>query len=130
MVKYILDTTVCIALIRGDKSVLNTIFEKGEENCLVSEITIAELFYGASKSGRPSHFQDVQCIMDSFEIVPVFPSLRTYGDIKSQLEANGMRIDEFDLLIGATALYNSMTLVTHNTKHFKRISNLRIEDWE
>ena len=130
MVKYILDTTACVALIRGNKNVLNTIFERGEENCMVSEMTIAELFYGASKSGRPSQFQDVQYILDSFEIVPVFPSLRTYGEIKSQLEAKGMRIDEFDLLIGSTALDNPMTLVTHNTKHFQRIPNIRLEDWE
>ncbi len=130
MVKYILDTTACVALIRGNKNVLNTIFERGEENCMVSEMTIAELFYGASKSGRPSQFQDVQYILDSFEIVPVFPSLRTYGKIKSHLEAKGMRIDEFDLLIGSTALDNSMTLVTHNTKHFQRIPNIRLEDWE
>ncbi len=128
--KYILDTTVCVALIRGNKNVLNTILEKGEKNCLVSEMTIAELYYGASKSGRPSQFQDVQYILDAFETVPVFSSLRTYGDIKSQLEASGMRIDEFDLLIGATALTNSMVLVTHNTKHFQRIPNLKLEDWE
>ena len=130
MVKYILDTTACVALIRGNKNVLNTIFERGEENCLVSEMTIAELFYGASKSGRLSQFQDVQYILESFETVPVFPSLRTYGEVKSLLEAKGMRIDEFDLLIGATAIYNSMTLVTHNTKHFQRIPNLKLEDWE
>lgn len=130
MVKYILDTTVCIALIRGNKKVLNEIFKHGEENCFVSEMTIAELFYGASKSGRPSHFQDVQYILESFETLPVFPSFRTYGEIKSQLEAKGMRIDDFDLLIGATAVYNSMILVTHNTKHFQRIPNLSLEDWE
>ena len=82
MVKYILDTTACVALIRGNKT------------------------------------------------VPIFPSLRTYGETKSQLEAKGMRIDEFDLLIGATAVDNSMTLVTHNTKHFQRIPNLKLEDWE
>lgn len=130
MVKYLLDTTACVALIRGNKNVLNTILEKGEENCLVSEMTIAELFYGASKSGRLSQFQDVQYILDSFETIPVFPSLRTYGEIKSQLEVKGMRIDEFDLLIGATALDNSMILVTHNTKHFQRIPYLVLEDWE
>ncbi len=130
MVKYILDTTACVALIRGNKNILNAILEKGAENCLVSEITIAELYYGASKSGRTSQFKDVQYIMDAFETVPIFPSLRTYGDIKSLLEAKGMRIDEFDLLIGATALDNSMTLVTHNTKHFQRIPDLKLEDWE
>lgn len=130
MVKYILDTTACIALIRGNKNVLNTILSRGEENCCISEITIAELFYGASKSGRQSQFEDVQNIMDAFEIIPVFPSLRTYGEIKCKLETKGMRIDDFDLLIGSTALYNSMTLVTHNIKHFQRIPNLIIEDWE
>ncbi len=130
MVKYLLDTTTCIALIRGNKNVISAILEKGEDNCMVSEMTIAELFYGASKSGRPSQFRDVQYILDTFETLPVFPCLRTYGEIKSQLETKGMRIDEFDLLIGATAIENSMTLVTHNTKHFQRIPNLELEDWE
>lgn len=50
--------------------------------------------------------------------------------MKSDLERKGMRIDDFDLLIGATALKNSLTLVTHNIKHFKRIPGLPIEDWE
>ena len=130
MVKFLLDTTVCIALIRGNKKVLEKIYENGEENCYVSEMTIAELFYGASKSGRSSHFQDVKNIIDAFEVLPIFPCLRTYGGVKSYLESKGLRIDEFDLLIGATALDNSMILVTHNTKHFNRIPNVKIEDWE
>lgn len=66
MKKYILDTTVCIALIKGNKKVLDTVYEKGRSNCSVSEITIAELLYGASKSGNPSHFNDVQYILDAF----------------------------------------------------------------
>ena len=41
-----------------------------------------------------------------------------------------MRIDDFDLLIGASALTHNMTLVTHNAKHFARIPNLTMEDWE
>ena len=50
--------------------------------------------------------------------------------MKTLLEKQGMRIDEFDLLIGTSALANSMILVTHNTKHFSRIPDLTIEDWE
>ena len=130
MKKYILDTTVCIALIKGNKKVLDTVYEKGRSNCSVSEITIAELLYGASKSGNPSHFNDVQYILDAFETIPIFHSLRIFADMKSDLERKGMRIDDFDLLIGATALKNSLTLVTHNIKHFKRIPGLPIEDWE
>lgn len=127
---YLLDTTVCIALIRGVRQVVDKILSVGEENCAVSEMTIAELYYGAVKSGRKSHLDDVQFIMDAFEIVPVFTSLKTYGEIKTSLESKGKRIDEFDLLIAATALHNSMTLVSHNTKHFARIAELKLEDWE
>ena len=130
MKKYILDTTVCIALIRGNKKVLDAVYEKGLDNCSVSEITIAELLYGASKSGRASHFDDVRYILDAFEIMPIFPNLRTFADVKCSLEKGGMRIDDFDLLIGATALKNAMTLVTHNVKHFSRIPGILIEDWE
>ncbi len=97
---------------------------------MVSEMTIAELFYGASKSGKEKHFQDVEYIKSFFEVVPVFSSLKTYGDIKAKLETIGNRLDDMDLLIGSTALYNGMTLVTHNVKHLSRIPNIDIEDWE
>lgn len=127
---YLLDTTVCIALIRGVKSVVDKILEVGEDNCMVSEMTIAELFYGAIKSKRQSHLKDVQFIQESFEIIPIYSSLKTYGEIKCSLESKGTRVDEFDLLIAATALHNSLTLVSHNTKHFGRISKLKLEDWE
>ena len=102
----------------------------GIDNCKVSEITIAELYYGASKSGREKHFQDVKDILEYFEVAPIFPALRTYGEVKATLEAQGNRIDDMDLLIGSTALYHDMTLVTHNTKHLSRIPHLSIEDWE
>lgn len=130
MGKYLLDTTACIALIRRKEEVASQILHVGEKNCFVSEITIAELYYGACKSGKASHLRDVQLISELFETIPIFPSLRTYGEIKSALEREGNRIDDFDLLIGATALFNSMTLVTHNTKHFQRIPQLDIADWE
>lgn len=130
MSKYLLDTTVCIALIRHNQQVIDKIMDVGIQNCLISEITIAELYYGACKSGKASHFNDVSLIQELFETVPLYPSLQTYGEIKTALELKGMRIDEFDLLIGATALSNSMTLVTHNTKHLGRIPGIIIQDWE
>lgn len=128
--RYLLDTTACIALIRRTKQVVDKILSVGEDNCVVSEISIAELYYGAIKSSKQSHLNDVKLIMDLFEIVPIFPSLKTYAQIKTDLESSGKRIDEFDLLIASSAIYNSMTLVSHNTKHFSRISGLKLEDWE
>ena len=93
-------------------------------------MTIAELYYGAAKSGKEKHFIDIQNILRLFEIVPVYSSLRTYGCIKTSLERKGLRIDEMDLLIGSTAVHNQMTIVTHNIKHISRIPDIKIEDWE
>ena len=130
MTKYLLDTNVCIALFKHDQNVIDKILSIGNKSCHISEITIAELLYGASKSGRKSHFDDVKILTELFEIVPIYPALRIYGETKAILERQGNRIDDFDLLIGASALYNSFTLVTHNVKHFARIKGLAFEDWE
>lgn len=130
MANYLLDTTVCISIIRENAKVVNKVLSVGQDKCFVSEMSIAELFYGAAKSGRVEHFLDVQLIRQSFEIIPIYSSLRIYGEIKAGLERAGKRIDEFDLLIASTALKGSMTLVSHNQKHFNRLPNLRLEDWE
>ena len=128
--KYLLDTSACIEIIRGNRFVMHKVLEVGKNNCYVSEMSIAELYYGACKSGREEQFLDIQNILRHFEILPVFSSLRTYGTIKTLLEKKGQRIDEMDLLIGSTALYNDLTIVTHNVKHISRIPNIQIEDWE
>jgi tRNA(fMet)-specific endonuclease VapC len=130
MKQYLLDTCTCIEVIRRNGNVQQKIFSVGCENCGVSEITIAELYYGAGKSGKEKHLHDVEEIMRYFAVVPIFSSLRTYGEVKAALERQGNRLDDMDLLIGSTALYNGMTLVTHNTRHLSRIPGLEIEDWE
>lgn len=100
------------------------------KNCFISEITIAELFYGASKSQRKeSQVQDVYFILEKFKVLPIFNSLETYGDIKSLLEQKGTRVDDFDLLISATAIYYGCTMVTGNTRHFERMPGIVLENW-
>ena len=99
------------------------------ENCFVSEITIAELFYGAAKSGRQEHFDDVKNLLLAFDLMPIFSSLQLYGVHKAGLEAKGQMIGEFDLLIGSCAVYNDLVMVTSNVKHFDHIPNIKIEDW-
>ena len=128
--EYLLDTNVCVAMLRDQYGVRSRILAASIANCHVSEITIAELFYGAAKSGRKKHLEEVYNVMNMFGIVPIKEALEKYGHIKSDLEEAGTRIDDFDLLIGASALTHNMTIVTHNTKHFARIPNLTMEDWE
>ena len=101
----------------------------GADHCFVTEITIAELFYGAAKSGRPEQFNDVEYILQSFDLKPLLPSLRLYGENKDLLEDKGQMIGEFDLLIGSCAVHNNLVMVTSNLKHFDHIPNITLEDW-
>ena len=62
--------------------------------------------------------------------IPAYSSFKDYGELRCNLEHKGQRIDQFDLLIGATAIHHGMTLVTSNLKHFERIEGLNIENWK
>lgn len=128
--EFLLDTNACIAMLRGKYGIREAILRVGIEHCAVSEITIAELFYGAAKSGNVKHTQEVGQVMRMFEVIPISDSLELYGHIKSELERRGERIDELDLFIGASALQHGMVLITHNRRHFDRIAGLAVDDWE
>ncbi|MBP5339614.1 MAG: PIN domain-containing protein [Prevotella sp.] len=129
MKQYLLDTDVCIEIIKYNERVLDKVESVGEENCYVTDITIAELFYGAAKSGRADNFGDVDKILQSFDLKPLLPSLRLYGENKALLEGQGQMIGEFDLLIGSCAVYNDLVMVTSNLKHFDHIPDIQLEDW-
>ena len=128
--KYLLDTNVLISMLKNKGNVRKHIKAVGFNKCFISEISIAELFYGAAKGGRQEHFEDVKHILQKFEILPIYPYLEIYGKIKALLESKGKRIDDFDILIGVTAQQNNYTMVTANIKHLERIPDLNIENWE
>lgn len=72
-------------------------------------------------------------IVDKFlnliEVVPISTVLREYGHNKAFLRREGTLIDDFDLLIGSTAIVHNMIAVTENVKHLARIPNIQIENW-
>ena len=129
MAQYLLDTDICIELIKHNERVLDKVEAIGADHCFVTEITIAELFYGAAKSGRSEQFNDVEYILQSFDLKLLLPSLRLYGENKAILEDKGQMIGEFDLLIGSCAVHNNLVMVTSNLKHFDHIPNITLEDW-
>ena len=128
--KYLLDTNVLIAMFRGRPKIRGGILKTGFENCFVSEISLAELLVGVYKSGFEKHRHEVQFIKDHFEILPISVAIEPYARLRAQLEADGIRLDNFDLLIAVSAITEGLTLVTHNTKHFERIPRLQVKDWE
>ena len=128
--KYLLDTNALISMLKNKGNVREQIIKAGFKNCFISEISIAELFYGAAKGGRIENFNDVKHIQQKFGVLSIYPYLESYGKVKALLESKGQRIDDFDILIGVTAQQNNFTMVTANIKHLGRIPDLHIENWE
>ena len=129
--QYLLDTSICIFFLRGKLNLDNIIKEKGLENCFISEITVFELKYGAENSDNPkkSH-KAVEKFVKGLTIIPIFGIVDQYANTKVLLRKKGTPLhDEFDLIIGVTALANEMILVTHNIKDFRHIENLKLENW-
>lgn len=129
--QYLLDTNICIFYLRGKLNLDEIIRKKGLENCFISEITIFELKYGAENSDNPkkSH-KAVDKFVKGLTVIPIFGIVNLYANSKVYLRKNGTPLhDEFDLIIGVTALANEMTLVTDNIKDFRHIINLKLENW-
>jgi tRNA(fMet)-specific endonuclease VapC len=130
MNKYLLDTNICIFLFKGKYNLNDRINKIGFKNCCISEITLAELKYGAECSDRVfENNKMVNEFANELTILPIYNSLSLYAKEKSRLRKAGNLIDDFDLLIGVTAVANNMILVSDNEKHLKRISKLKIENW-
>ena len=129
--QYLLDTNICVYFLRGKLKLDEIIKEKGRRNCYISEITVVELLYGAENSENPtkSH-KSVDAFLSGITIIPIYGSIKRYAKEKAGLRKIGKPMhDEFDLLIGVTAIENKLTLVTDNFKDFERLDGIKIENW-
>lgn len=127
---YLLDTNICIYYFKGLFGLKEKIEKIGFENFAISEITLAELIYGAEKSQKvEKNLEVVEDFADKIEILPILPSLRVYGKEKARLKSIGKTIGDLDLFIGSTAIVNNMILATRNTREFERLEGIVIENW-
>lgn len=130
MKKYLLDTNICIYFLKGQSNIDKKLKSVGVENCFISEITVAELKFGAENSvQKEKNRKVIENFIDSIQILPIISCLDTYAKEKARLRKKGLTIDEFDLLIGSSSIENNMVLVTRNVKHFSRLKNCTIENW-
>ena len=128
---YLLDTNIVIFLFKKKYNVADKIKKIGMERCLISEVTVAELKYGAEKSTDPDrHRKIVNEFINDVQIIPIFDAIDIFAKEKVRLENKGTPMhDNFDVLIAATALTHDLILVTNNTKHFIQFEGLKLEDW-
>lgn len=129
---YLIDTDTIIFALRNDKDVLAKFEENKNIPISISMITYAELVFGAKRSQneqknmiKVNHIRNIYPVEELSEGV-----MEVFADVKAKLLGRGIRIEDMDLLIAATAIYNEMTLVTNNTKHFENVPDLKLENWK
>ena len=130
--KYLLDTNICIYIInKRPASVIDTIRSKHPEEISISSITAAELNYGAERSRNPhqNRIAVLEFLMP-FNLLDFDQrSASHYGKIRKTLESKGTPIGSMDLLLASQDKAYNLIFVTNNINEFKRIDNLRLENW-
>ena len=130
MKKYLLDTNICIFYFKEKHSIRERLQQTGFEKCAISEITLAELIYGAECSiNIEKNINIINNFIQHIQVLPVLNAIGIYAKEKALLRKAGILIDDLDIFIGATAIANNMILITDNEKHLNRLSKIQIENW-
>ena len=129
---YLLDTNVCVYFMKNTYPALTRQFMSYDPSeLLISSITVFELEYGAAKSrwGEKTH-NNMLLFLAPFTILP-FTEEDAFaaGKVRGILEGKGQIIGSYDLLIASQGLVRNLTVITHNTREFNRVPDLRVEDW-
>jgi tRNA(fMet)-specific endonuclease VapC len=129
---YMLDTDICIYLIKGKSQKLIKKLEGFDfEEIVISTITAVELEKGVEKSQFiEKNRQALKKCLTPFKIMPFdFEAAKKSGKISADLEKKGEIIGPYDILIAAHAISLGATLITNNIKEFKRVTGLVLENW-
>ena len=130
--RYLLDTNICIYLIKKRPSkVLERFRQHSPQDVAISTVTLFELQYGVEKSQYRQRSEDALAkFLLPLNLIDLDRSSAVEAaTIRAQLEKEGMPIGAYDLLIAGLARSLDMTLVTNNTREFERIAGLHLENW-
>ena len=131
MPRLMLDSDICIDVMRERAAIRARLERTDREDVAVSSIVAAELWAGVSKSPHPERSRNAVLALLRYITVLDWPgeAATAYGEIRARLEAAGRSIGAMDLLIAAHALHERAILVTRNLSEFRRVSGLKIETW-
>ncbi len=131
MLRYMLDTNVCIRVLRDRPQAVRQRFNREAEGLSISTIVLTELLHGAAKSASPQHNRgEVERFAARLEVLPFDAEAAGHAaDIRATLERRGQMIGGYDVLIAGHARSRGLVVVTGNLGEFSRVDGLRCEDW-
>jgi tRNA(fMet)-specific endonuclease VapC len=131
MLRYMLDTNLCIRVLRDRPAVARRRFNETSESLCISTIVLAELLHGAARSAWPEqNRRAVEDFAARLEVLAFDEAAAGHAaDIRAELERKGGMIGGYDLLIAGHARSRGLTVITGNLREFRRVDGLRSEDW-
>jgi len=129
MLKYMLDTNICIFTIKNRPEQVREAFKRHSGQLSISTVTLMELIYGAEKSANPE-LADVEGFAARLEVLPYDAQAAAHsGQLRAELARIGKPIGPYDQMIAGHARAQGLILVTNNLREFERVPGLRVEDW-
>ena len=131
MLRFMLDTNICIFTIKNKPTTVRDQFNRHHGQLCVSTVTLMELIYGAEKSAVPDkNLAVVDGFIARLEVLDFGSEAATHcGQLRAELAKIGRPIGPYDQMIAAHARAKGLTLVTNNVREFERVPGLRVEDW-
>ena len=131
MLSYMLDTNICIYVMKTYPPGLRERFNALAEQLCISSVTLGELHYGAEKSARRAeNLIAVEHFTARLEVLPFGQkAAQHYGQLRAELERAGTPCGPHDMQIGGHARSEGLILVTTNMREFARMPGLRTENW-
>ena len=131
MLRFLLDTNLCIRVLRDRPPSLRERFNVEAESLTISTIVLTELLHCAAKSARPEgNRREVEGFAARLEVLPFDDGAAQHAaDIRATLERQGRPIGGYDIPIAGHARSRGLIVVTGNRGEFDRVAGLRCEDW-
>jgi tRNA(fMet)-specific endonuclease VapC len=131
MLRYMLDTNLCIRVLRDRPQGLRARFNAEVDTLCISTITLAELLHGAEKSAKPvENRHEVERFAARLDVLPFDDAAAAHSaEIRASQGRRGLAIGGYDLLIAGHARSKGLVIVTGNLREFTRVEGLRAEDW-
>ncbi|RAI66291.1 VapC toxin family PIN domain ribonuclease [Pseudomonas fluorescens] len=131
MIKFMLDTNICIFTIKNKPPVVREAFNRHHDQLCISAVTLMELIYGAEKSADPEkNLAIIEGFAARLEVLPFDNDAAAHtGMIRSELAKAGTPIGPYDQMIAGHARSRGFIVVTNNVREFDRVPGLRVEDW-
>ena len=131
MLRYMLDTNLCIRVLRDRPASARRRFNENSEGLCISTVVLTELLHGAAKSARPvENRRAVEDFAARLDVLPFDEAAADHAaDIRADLERKGAVIGADDLLIAGHARSKGLAMITGNLGEFRRVEGLRCEDW-